>query len=198
MLEKNKDKLSKLIQDLPVFLPPDVVWQKIEMSLPSAGNGLDRLPQYQPSEQVWPRIEAGLHRNAGRPRRYFLWISAAAALLAIVWFFPANPFTAKAGPSVSGISFSREIVEASLLQRDWEQDAGDFEIIGKLCANATFTCANPDMQSLQMEMEELSNAKEALEEALGKYGADPDMIAQLAQIERTRTAILKRMLDYFL
>jgi len=198
MLEKNKDKFSKLLQDLPVFLPPEEVWEKIEMSLPSTGNGLDRLPQYQPSEQVWRRIEDGLHQKSGRPRRYFLWISAAATLLAIVWFFPANPLAGKAGPSVSGVSFSREIVDASLLQRDWEQDAEDFELIGRLCANSAFTCANPDMQSLQMEMEELSNAKEALEKALGKYGADPDMIAQLAQIERTRTAILKRMLDYFL
>jgi hypothetical protein len=201
MLEKNKDKLSKLLSELPVYQPPGEVWEQIEQSFPEkSATGLERLQQYEPPDRVWTKIESALNQKTPKPRPYLLWISAAAAAVtALVWLvWAAAPLEANSGATVSGISFSREFVDASLLQRDWEQDDEDFELVSKLCAATSFTCANPDMQTLQMELEELTDAKEALEKALGKYGADADMIAQLAQIERRRTAILKRMLDYFL
>ena len=53
-------------------------------------------------------------------------------------------------------------------------------------------------QSLQAELEELTMAKNSLEEALGKYGTDIDLIGQLTEIERQRTALLKQILDYFI
>ena len=200
MLEKNKDKLSQLLGQLPVYQPPGEVWEQIEQSFPEkSAKGLERLPQYEPPERVWTKIESGLNQKTPKPRPYLLWITAAAAVTALVWLvWSAAPLEVNSGATVSGISFSREFVDASLLQRDWEQDDEDFELVSKLCATSSFTCANPDMQTLQMELEELTEAKEALEKALGTYGADADMIAQLAQIERRRTAILKRMLDYFL
>ena len=102
------------------------------------------------------------------------------------------------GEGVVSISYSREIVDASLLQRDWEQDENAFEMINRLCAGSAFTCNNPDMQSLQAELDELTEAKISLEEALGKFGTDVDLIGQLTEIERQRTALLKQILDYFI
>ena len=204
MLEKNRDILEKLLRQLPAYSPPAQVWEGVEQSLGNIPNkGLDRLPTYQPPARVWDQIEAGLagknRISAPLPLRRFLpWAAGiAASLAAVIWFFQTAPSPETASAKVT-ITYSKEMVDPILLQRDWEQDAEAFELIDRFCANSPFTCENPDMKSLQAELDELTEAKIALENALGNYGTDVDLIGQLTEIERQRTALLKQMLDYFI
>lgn len=202
MLEKNRNILLELLRKLPVYDPPPGVWDDVEKSLGGASpKGLGLLPSYPPPDSVWEKIESELDAEKGkvRPLRRFLpWAAAVAACLAaVIWFFQPTTTPESMAAKVS-ITYSREMVDPALLQRDWKQDEEAFDMIQQLCANSAFTCTNPDMQSLQAELDELTEAKMALEEALGVYGTDLDLIGQLTQIERQRTALLKRMLDYFI
>ena len=207
MRDKNKDILARLIAELPQYQAPAEVWEQIDKSLslpPSAA--WNQLPEYQPPDSVWDQIESGLSRKQAAPsarllplRRMLPWATGIAATLAgLFWLFQPFQSVGSTGEGVVSISYSREIVDASLLQRDWEQDENAFEMINRLCAGSAFTCNNPDMQSLQAELDELTEAKISLEEALGKFGTDVDLIGQLTEIERQRTALLKQILDYFI
>ena len=205
MQEKNREVLTKLLGELPVYQPPAGVWERLDhyLSIPSQ-KGWNNLPEYQPPDDIWHRIESGLDTPVSRPlpvnrlKRVLPWAASVAATLAMVVWFVQPSSHAGSGDGKVSLSYSREVVDASLLQRDWEQDEEAFDMINRLCAGASFTCANPDMQSLQAELEELTMAKNSLEEALGKYGTDIDLIGQLTEIERQRTALLKQILDYFI
>ena len=206
MKEKNKNILDQLLKQLSAYQPPAGVWEQLENTLSKpAGNGLDTLPQYMPPDEVWARIESGLNPTAGqKPKGSIVktilpWAAGiAAAITGIVWFFNNGTSLSSSKEGAVTISYSREVVDATLLQRDWEQDEEAFELVNRLCASSAFTCTNPDMLSKQAELDELTEAKQLIEEALGKYGTDADMIGQLAEIERQRTALLKQILDYFI
>lgn len=205
MKEKNKNILSQLLQQLPVYHPPGKVWDQVERAISTpSGNGLDRLPQYQPPEDLWNRIESHLDTGnatkAGETtlKRLLPWAAGiAAAIAGVVWFVNGPGSHGSPAESIT-ISYTREMVDPSLLQRDWEQDEAAFEMIDRMCAGSSFTCTNPDMRSMQVELDELTVAKQAIEDALGKYGADADLIVQLAEIERQRTSLLKQILNYFI
>jgi len=205
MKEKNKNILTQLLQKLPAYLPPDRVWEQVERAISSPSpKGLDLLPQYQPPGDLWESIESRL--DAALPaktrvvaiKRFLPWAAAvAAAITGVVWFAKGPGSPGSPSESVT-ITYSRESVDPALLQRDWEQDEAAFEMIDRLCAGSAFTCTNPDMRSMQVELDELTEAKQAIENALGKYGGDVDLIVQLAEIERQRTALLKQILEYFI
>lgn len=191
---------------MPSYQPPAQVWERIDKSLALPAEAEWKLlPEYLPPESVWDQIESGLSTKQKTPvrslpiRRLLPWATGIAATMAgLFWLFQPFRSVGSTGEGVVSISYSREIVDASLLQRDWEQDENAFDMINRLCAASAFTCNNPDMQSLQAELDELTEAKISLEEALGKYGTDIDLIGRLTEIERQRTALLKQILDYFI
>lgn len=200
MLEKNRHILKDLLRQMPEYSPSDQVWEGIEESLSSpAPTTLDRLlPAYQPPDRVWEQIEAQLPAPGSAFRRLLPWISAAAASAAVLyWFFLAGPLAERPAEMVA-LTYSKEVVDDALLQRDWQDDEGAFDLVEKMCTASPFTCTNPDMNTLRTELDELTEAKLALEEAIGAYGTDIDLIGQLTEIERQRTALLKKMLEYFI
>lgn len=202
MLEKNRDILEKLVRQMPAYAPPPEVWERVEQSLEVVPkNGLDRLPVYEPPARVWEQIETGLEgrRKAPLPlRRLLPWAAGiAASLTGVIWFSHSAPSPETTSAKVT-ITYSKEMVDPVLLQRDWNQDAEAFELVNRYCSSSPFVCENPDLKSLQAELDELTEAKNSLETALGNYGTDVDLIGQLTEIERQRTALLKQMLDYFI
>jgi hypothetical protein len=203
MLEKNRHILQALLRKLPAYQPPDDVWEGLENDLSSpAPLRLDKtLPVYDPPDEVWEKIDAALTAPSfkTRPARRILpWLAgAAASLAALVWFLQPSAIHGASEASVT-FSYGKEIVDDALLARDWQQDEGAFGMLERLCANSSFTCSNPDMNTLRTELDELTEARNTLENALGEYGTDADLISQLAEIERQRTTLLKKMLEYFI
>jgi hypothetical protein len=201
MQEKNKHILKDLIRQLPVYQPSDDLWDGIEQDLSAPAPLSARLPQYDPPDKVWDAIEASLEkpvRTRSLLRRVLPWTAAAAAaLVGLMWYFQPPTHTAAPAALVS-MSYSREIADDALLQRDWAQEEEAFALAEKWCNTSPFTCTNPDMITLRTELDELTDAKMALEEALGKYGTDADLIGQLVKIERQRTVLLKKILSNFI
>lgn len=202
MLEKNRQILQALLRELPEYQPPGDVWEGVENALSSpAPLRLDKmLPVYNPPDSVWEKIDSALAAPVSekRPvRRILPWLAgAAASLAALVWFLQPGSIHGASTESVA-FSYGKEVVDDALLARDWQQDDDAFALVDRLCASS-FTCSNPDMNTLRTELDELTEAKTALENTLGKYGTDVDLIGQLAEIERQRTTILKRMLEYLI
>lgn len=203
MLEKNRPILQALLRKLPVYQPPNDVWDGVENALSSpAPLPLDKmLPVYDPPDEVWEKIDAAIAiPTAGKRqlRRLLPWLAgAAASLAALIWFLQPNTIVGATEESVT-FSYGKEIVDDALLARDWQQDEDAFAMLEHLCANSSFSSSNPDMNTLRTELDELTEARQALENALGKYGTDIDLISQLAEIERQRTTLLKKMLEYFI
>lgn len=203
MLEKNRHILQDLLRKLPEYQPPDAVWEGIDLAFSSPSpSGLNQLlPIHTPPDSVWLGIESSLDYTVTRrspARRAILWIAGAAASVAVlVWFLRPETIQGASEASVT-FSYGKEIVDNALLARDWQQDEEAFALVERMCAVSAFTCSNPDMHTLRAELDELTSAKTALETALGQYGTDVDLIGQLTEIERQRTVILKKILEYFI
>jgi hypothetical protein len=199
MKEKNKSTLQDALRNLPSHEPEEQVWNRIQHHLGKHENPLQeaiqQLPKYDPPATVWEAIETKLEQPGSKIRRLFpVYRVAAAAVLLIAavaaWFLLPKDIA-----TTAQLSHRVEMVDASLLQRDWKEDEADFEVVDQLCGQYPFICSNPDMLVLKEELKELTEAKESLENALGTYGTNPDLIGQIAEIELERTALLKQLLD---
>lgn len=192
-------QLGEMVQTLPEYAPPAMVWEDIDEKLGIAQveeplmTALEQLPIYEPPSLVWKGIEAQL-APAKEAKVVTLawrgWIAAAAMvgvmLLAGVLFFNQDSETIT-------IAYSEEVRNAEELKPDWYEDEDAFATILAICKTQTFTCEAPEFKSLKTELEELNDARTALEEVMGDYGQDNNLMKQLARIEHERSDVLKEM-----
>ncbi len=200
MKEKNRRTLKEALRHLPAYEPGEGVWVRIEGELERAAReaplrrALQELPEYEPPERVWASIERKLDERPPRQRlrRSFLRAAAAVALLiAGAW---ALKQTLRPGES-SQLRYATETVDPALLQLNWEEDREAFEAWKALCREKLATCRQPEIIELQNELQELEEARQALREALGRYGTDLQLIAQMRNIELQRTEVLKEIIE---
>jgi hypothetical protein len=115
-------------------------------------------------------------------------LSAAAVVLLLL----AAGFTiwqkADAGPKVS-YAYSQEVSTAASLP-DWDEDEESFtRILEEIDARN-----EPGLNTLRLELDELTAAKEDYKAILVAYGEDPNVVRQLAEIERDRSDIYRRII----
>lgn len=207
MKELNKDILEKSLQKLPAFEPNERVWNSIDLELTAEENDADlqislsSLREYNPSDSVWEKIDLELENEEDKIHeeksttfkiRYIARWAAAAVVLILagsywIWNVPGE------GQDSVSISFSEETVPAGFLEVDWETDEEAFSIITEFCKNENITCQQPDFKIMTAELEELNAAREELKYAMDNYGNDPELIAQLTEIEHVRTDLLKKL-----
>ena len=73
---------------------------------------------------------------------------------------------------------------------DWDEDEGSFTR-----ARREVTERNePRLNNLGHELDELTEAREEVKAMLTAYGDDPEMVRQLAEIERERDDVYRRIL----
>ncbi len=204
MVEKNRNILQKAIASLPEYEPQPLVWLSIEAELDAAEKrnalktAIHRLPVYQPPESVWENIENDLARVPEKDsKNAMVWlkrISAAAAAIAILvlgnHFFKQN-----AEQEYITISFSTEVAQEVLFQKDWDDDDDAFQMVLSFCETENIVCQMPEFLVLKTELEDLNLAREELKSALDHYGADAELIAQLILIEHDRSDVLKKMIE---
>jgi hypothetical protein len=207
MKEKNKHILRDALKNLPEHEPQDSLWDFIQDDLDYEHSdkrlkeGLQALPSYDPPDLVWENIESNLGHQVSntskvvvmKPRRRWLSIAAAVATLLVAgWWSIGN-----IGNTLSddGLAYSTEIREDNLLKEDWNDDESAFEDLMAMCQLKVNVCKTPDFQKLQMELDELNEAKEALNHAIGKFGTDPNLISQIKVLEIDRTEIMKKMIE---
>lgn len=205
MKELNKHILSKAIDSLPEHEPNDAIWDYIQDDLvhefgdARLREKLQTLPSYDPPEMVWNHINSNLDgkpQSAARVISFSNWrrVSAIAASFAILMFSGWWILNTDTNTN-DGLAYSTEEIDTELFKQDWDDDEGAFEELMQLCKIKLATCQEPDFQKLQAELDELNDAKIALKNALGKFGTDPNLIAQIKDLELERTDKMKKMID---
>ena len=207
MKELNHNTLHEALQALPTYEPPLALWDDIELALDSEdalAESVQALPQYEPPDAVWQHLEAQLEaaepRKAVRlepllrPLQQRQWWAAAAtiALLVVAWWL-LRP-TASEGELVA-VQITQETVNTEVQAAAQEAEDEGFDLVATLCESKAPVCEEPDFKLLKSELDDLTLAKNDLRTALGQYGDDPDMAAQLVQIERERSEVLRQMMQ---
>ena len=194
MKEKNADKLREALNRLPQHDAPADAWAGITKGL--SPTLADQLPTYQPSAGVWNSISRKLEaETAGAlsakrrrlPVRLLLAAAAAIALLLTVGLGLASGFQHQ--QSVT-LAYTQEPAPAQSIH-DLTADEESFER-----ARAEIAARNePALNELGHELAELDEAKEEIKAMLVAYGEDPSVIRQLAEIERGRSDIYRRIIE---
>ncbi|MTB49661.1 hypothetical protein [Lewinella sp. W8] len=192
MKERNYDKLRRALDQLPDHQPPADCWRGIEREL--VGSLGDRLPSYRPPASVWnhlnQELDQGIPQSIHRARRRSLrWVAVAASFLLVLalagnWWAQRN-----AGPTVT-VAISSEPMPTATLVKDWDDEEQSFtEIIEEIDRRD-----EPTLNNLRYELDELTSAKEEIQAMLVAYGDDPTVVRQLAEIERDRSDLYRRII----
>ncbi|GAB4256200.1 MAG: hypothetical protein Kow0027_23250 [Saprospiraceae bacterium] len=199
MKEINRSTLVEALSMLPEYDPPDETWQMVEAELdllavlPEKESVAELLPEFDPPDEVWNQVSKQLD-GAGKVvpmRKWVARIAAAVVLLVAAWW-ALN--TNQPSQDEGTISYSVEVLDPILEKNDWDEDEDAFQQFMAICQNGHFICEQPSFKNLEAELEELTEAKNELKEAIGAYGASPVLVQQIKEIELERTDILKKMM----
>ena len=91
------------------------------------------------------------------------------------------------------ITLRKEVVDDRLIMAGRQTDDPNYEIIEKLCLEALPVCEEPKFKQLKAEFDKLSTAHDDLKNALGNFADDPNLVAQLIEIEHARIQILQQL-----
>ena len=197
MKEKNRHSLRHALDRLPEHTPPAHLWRNLERDLTP---GLaERLPSYQPPPSVWnglseelarPQVpsEGGKEQSLATVRRLPVkWLAIAASLLFLVGLgYGWGP--SDSGPDIS-YAHTQEVAPAGA-EPDWDWEEGNFtDVLDQLA-----TVDEPELNTLRMELTELTEAKQEVKAMLVAYGEDPTVVRQLAEIERDRSDVYRRII----
>lgn len=206
MKELNRHILKAGLQQLPEYAPPPAIWHALEENLDAdaaLASGVARLPQYEPPSEIWTQIEAQLATattprlsatpgRRGRFRPVWYAVAASVALLLAAWWWQQPSGGSVASQGI--VAITREVADEQLLQMNSEPEDEAFQLIRNLCRAQAPVCEQPDFKTLKMELDELTEAKSELRQALGSFGDDPELHTQLARIERERSEVLRQMI----
>ena len=200
MKEINQHTLHTTLARLPQYEPPVGVWENLDSALGldiALANSVRQLPPYTPPAAVWENITAQLPTTRPAARRVALWpryavaAALAAALFGAWWLL--RPTMDVNMPEQ--IVVTQEMMDQQIVATVRESEDGAFQWVQDLCASRAPVCQEPAFKSLKSELDELTAAKQHLHTALGQYGDDPDLAAQLVQIELARTQLLQEIMQ---
>ncbi|PPK88836.1 hypothetical protein CLV84_1809 [Neolewinella xylanilytica] len=194
MKEKNYQTLRDALDRLPRYEGDARCWSAIKAMLDDAAEGAtarlaDRLPTYAPPPAVWNGVNKGLDVTKRAPVRRLprRWASMAAAV-AVVVSFSVVFLTYNPGPEVS-YAYSRETAPPPVVA-DWDNDETSFNRARLEVAQRN----EPHLNNLGHELDELTSAREEVKAMLVAYGEDPGIVRQLAEIERERNDVYRRII----
>ncbi len=87
------------------------------------------------------------------------------------------------------------VVDNALLDACQTPEDQSFALIEQICVEQLPVCENPAFKALKSELDELSRAKQALQQALGQYADDPELVSQMVEIEQNRIEIIQKMIQ---
>ena len=220
MKEKNRKTLEDALNNLPRFGPQDQsgadagagLWDKIEQGL-DRPNLAEVLPEYTPPAEVWNGLSAKLRTeqvaaeptpasgatirplagatttNRSRNLFRFAAVAAAVALFLSVGLGLLTGGDTSPDPTVT-YAYSQEAAPARMVA-DWDDGEESFDR-----ALAQIDARNePTLNTLRHELDELTAAKEEIKAMLVAYGEDPGIVRQMAEIERDRSEVYRRIIN---
>jgi hypothetical protein len=199
--EANRATLRRALENLPQYTPPYQSWENIADALDAEdmlSADVKKLPQYAPPAKVWEAIEQNL--EVAQPwsvkrGRLIRALSAAAAVTGILigaWWVG----TGRAAQASEGehIVVTQQKLDQGIVATVHEEDPA-FQMVQTLCQERLPVCEKPEFKALRSELDELTQAKQGLRTALGSYGDDANLSAQLVKIEQERSAVLRQMIQ---
>ncbi|MCE7060695.1 hypothetical protein [Dyadobacter sp. CY343] len=186
MEETNHDTLKKALAKLPGYTPAPVAWLAICERLEEAPlqHAITQLPGHEPDEKLWELIE----RKAPGRKRIFHWPYAAAVLLAGfigIWIWRVNRQPA--------VFYSQIEIDQRLQAHDVLDTDVQYEKLKAYCETETPVCNTGEYKQLSAEFENLHAASAQLQEVIGQYNTEPELVKQLNSIEKQKAAILNEM-----
>lgn len=198
--DNDQNNLRDALNQLPDYDPPERLWSAIseDLAAKELTEAVADLPEYTPPPAVWERIETVLAAEAETKSVVRLlnlqrWAAAAVVLLLCGAFWLVNRgFDSLAGSNA--LEYAEETVDDALLERSDEMndDAAYAEILA-MCELQGYACTQTVFQSLKNELDELTQARDMLLEAIGDYGTDAELLRELKEIELLRTDLLKQL-----
>ena len=185
--KKNKNKLATKLDQLPKHTPPPSTWERLEQEL-LLEEQLAKLPTYTPPNSVWKNMEQDLPT----PSVWKKYIAIAAAILFIVsasifWY------TATSTPSYE-LAYSQETITINMLEVELDTSEQTEEQIRIYCQVKLLACSSPEFRRLERALQELEDAKMELQAAIALVGENPDLMAQMNDIEIERSTVLQEMI----
>ncbi len=197
MNELNKNTLVAAISRLPVYEPPGQMWGSLDAALEANSRLAEivrQLPTQQPPADIWQHIQEKLPPARPRTRRLSMWSRYAVAAM-IAFLFGAWWLLRPGTVAQEQVVITQEKMDSEVTAAIQENDDVAFEQVQHLCSTGAPVCTQPEFLTLKSELDELTAAKEELHTALGQYGDDPQLAAQLVQIELARTQLLQEMIQ---
>jgi len=198
--EKHKATLDAAIRSLPVHRAPEGAWTGIELGLAEAeqfdqlSEAARDLPVYDGPDHLWTNIANDLDQPQAvrRPlwRRPWLQVAASVAILTVA----LGVYQWRSSPALPVmVSVDQEMADPSLLVSDWDTEEVAVAEVVQLYQHYLNSFPDRSERNWLEEYKELSQDRQDLKAAMDRYGRDAQMINQLADIERERATILKRM-----
>ncbi len=203
--EQNKAILKKALLALPSYHPPEDLWHGIEKELGKDSNqdlssALANLPSYRPPTQIWEGIQGALEQESLQEtktkliqfpiRRGWLIAASIALLLTASWII----YSAINMGSAEKVSYASSTIEVVPYDINFQEDEPMIIQVSDAFERSPLAQSQSNYQSLMDNLNELNMAKSAILEMMQNYGEeDPQMIKELADIERSRTDIVMKM-----
>jgi len=187
-MEKNINILKEMLTKLPSSGPSDFVWTEIDRKLNEfpLKNALGQLPEFEPDAFVWESIENKASHSKWKNTNW--WFAAAVLLVAGIgglWISREN--------SAPGIAFSQELIDKRLQPQNEQITDEQYAKLKAYCEAETTVCSNQNFRRLQHEYETLQTAAEQLQQAMGEYNTEPELVRQFSVVEREKAEVLNEM-----
>jgi uncharacterized membrane-anchored protein YhcB (DUF1043 family) len=187
-MEYNINNLREALAKLPSSGPSDQIWLEIDRKLSEVPlqNALKELPVFEPDEHIWEAIEG---KVPNRSRLSMVWWYAAAVMLVGgitgLWALRRN--------TAPMVAYSQEIVDERLQAKKDQRTDQQYEKLKAYCEAETMVCNDKNFKRLQQEYEKLQTATQQLQQAMGAYNTEPELIRQFSLVEQEKAEVLNEM-----
>jgi hypothetical protein len=185
-MDKNQNTLKNALAKLPGYTPAPQVWTSIDQKVREEPlrNALLQLPEYEPKALVWEVIEKKTRPgNAGAVWKYAAAVLLAGIISLLVWRENQR----------SRIEYAQERFDDRLQVSEQLDTDQQYEKLKAYCEMETLVCNTGQYKRLRQEFETLHSASSQLQEAIGQYNTEPELMKQLNSIEKEKAAILNEM-----
>ena len=212
----NPDTLQSAIVDLPQYKAPQATWEHILPTLESEEDAvlksaIAKLPQYNAPTHIWDSIVQNLdnvqqnvtdNRYLSVRKSTVYRFAAAAVMLGFIltsalWYIqnlPEANTSVVAYQETTKTTTEQSVPISEPIKIAAVENENKVEKVNKFCEKQAIVCEQPDFQNLKSQLEELTEAKKELQNAIGEFNTDENLVAQLSDIEEERGEILKKLM----
>lgn len=187
-MEQNRNNLKKALGGMQEYEPGENLWASLNEKLTEQRlrQALRQLPDHEPDEVLWELIS----RKSPRPMQSaFLWWFAASVLFTAgilgIWI--------SVGKNKPTVAYSEEKADPRLRIGAEQVTDVQYQKLKAYCEAETIVCNSLDYKNLQQEYETLSSAATQLEQAIGEFNTEPELIRQFNDVEQKKARVLNEM-----